>query len=43
VDYRDDFLNQRLHSILNCPTSLSLELTKQLQWKGNTTISWGNQ
>jgi hypothetical protein len=38
-----DLLNQRAAFKLNCPTLLGEELIKQLQLKGNTAISWGNQ
>jgi hypothetical protein len=43
VDHRDDLLNQRLHSKLNCPTLLGEELTNPLQLKDDTAVSWQNQ
>jgi hypothetical protein len=43
VDHRTDLLNQKHHSKPNCPTSLGEELTKYLQMKDNTDVSWGNE
>jgi hypothetical protein len=42
VDYRADLLNLREAFKLELPHLTGEEVTKQLQVKGNTAISWEN-
>jgi hypothetical protein len=43
VDHRAHLLSQRAASTIELPHLMGKELTKQLQLKGNTAVSWGNQ
>jgi hypothetical protein len=43
VDHRDHLLSQRASSTIELLHLTGEELTKQVQLKGNTDISWGYQ